>query len=73
MYEVISQLFWDPHGLSHAKNNNTAWLSQGVELSEHKIIMVDTKYEDRDSITSVNLSVLWTIEPTMLVLLDRDE
>ena len=58
MYEVTSQLFWDPNYFSHAKNERAYHLSQGVEPNKHCLMMVDIDCEDKYIIYCENLSLL---------------
>ena len=58
MYEVTSQLFWDPNYFSHAKNEKAYQLSQGVEPNKHCLMMVDIDCEDKYIIYCENLSLL---------------
>ena len=73
IYEIKNQLLCDPQDPSHAKNWKSAHFSQGVELINHRRMMVYTNCEYGSIITHVNMSVLWEMDPTMEKQLGRDE
>ena len=73
MYELLSQLLLDPQDPRHVKNDKEYQLSHGVEPIKHWIVMVDTNCEYVNSNTSVNLSVLWKMDPTMVAQLGKNE
>ena len=66
MYEVTHQIIWYPQDNIHDNNKKAYQLSQGVEPINNLLMMVDTNYEFGSSITRVNPSVLWKIDPTMV-------
>ena len=71
MYEVTRKILWDPHDYSTTTNDMADQLSQGVEPSKHRIMMLDAKYEDESISTRVNMLVMWTMDQTMATLLGR--
>ena len=66
MYEVTSQILWYPQYPSHANNENSDQLYQGVEPIKHWLMMVDTNCEDGSNRTRVNMSELRKMDPTMV-------
>ena len=53
MYEATSQLLWEPYDTIPARNEKVSQLSQGVELSRHWIMMINTNCEDENGRTVV--------------------